>query len=63
MLLVVFRPLAGAVMATVGAAPMTVTVAVLPVPKALVQTTLIVFAPATSVTELVVAEVDEPPFS
>ena len=59
----VFVPVDGDVMATVGATPLTETVAVLPAPKPLVHWTLIELAPATRATELVVAEVEEPPFS
>ena len=62
-LAVVFVPLAGAVTATVGATPLTVTVAVLPVPKTFEQATEMVFEPATIVRELVVALVDEVPFT
>ena len=61
--LVVSVPLAGAVTATVGATPLTVTVAVLPGPNELVHWTLIVFGPATIAREFVVAEVELEPFT
>ena len=58
-----FRPLVGAVIATVATTPETVAVAVLPAPKAFVHWTLIVLAPATIVRELVVALVELAPFT
>ena len=59
----VFRPVAGEVIATVGTIPLTVAVAVLPAPKALVHWTLIVLEPATIGREFVVALVELVPFT
>jgi hypothetical protein len=50
---VVLDPSAGAVITTLGATPLTLIVAVLPVPKALAQTTEMAFGPATKVLEFV----------
>jgi hypothetical protein len=60
---VVLVPLAGAVIATVEATPLTVIEAGLPVPNELAQTTLIVFAPATKATELAVGVVELTPLT
>ena len=58
----VFRPFDGAVIATEGTTPRVTATAALPLPKALAQATVIVFAPSASENELTVAlEVLEPP--
>ena len=59
---VVFRPLAGAVIATDGTTPRVTVTAALPLPNALAQATVIEFAPSASEKGLVVAlEVFDPP--
>jgi hypothetical protein len=59
---VVFRPSAGAVIATTGATPRVTVTAALLLPKGFVQATVIVFAPSASETGLAVAlEVLDPP--
>ena len=57
-----FRPLAGAVIATTGTTPRVTVIAALPLPKTFAQATVIEFAPRASEKGLVVAlEVLDPP--
>jgi hypothetical protein len=57
---VVFRPSAGAAIATTGATPRVTVDAALPMPKEFAQATVIVFAPIASATlfELVLADAE-----
>ena len=60
---VVLVLLAGEVIATIGAPPRLTVTAALPLPKALVHATVIVFAPETSAAELVAVLVDAVPLT
>lgn len=61
--LVTFAPVAGDVIVTTGAVPRLTVIAWLSEPNALVQATVIAFAPVASATELVVGVVDDAPFT
>ena len=58
-----FRPLAGAVIATDGTTPRVTVTAAVPPPKALVQATVIAFAPSASATLFELVPVDAEPLT